>query len=89
MANHYVCTHPASHFRHTLIAARPFAGGRYALRNYVLTTHTTRGGSEERTLSGAKELCAVLENRFGVIVPDYPGFRDAVAHNLRDAGAGG
>lgn len=88
MANHYVCSHPASHFRNTLIAARAFEGGRYALRNYVLTTYRTQGATEERLLDKSQELSAVLEERFGILVPDENAFREAVMSNLLIGPAG-
>ena len=85
MANHFVCSFPASHFRSTLIAARPFDGGRYALRNFVLTTYRTNGPAEERFVNNADELAGVLERTFGVVVPDQAMFRDAVANHVRPA----
>jgi N-hydroxyarylamine O-acetyltransferase len=83
MANFYVATHPDSHFRHTLIAARPFEGGRYALRNRVLTTYRPDGEKQTRVLHDADELTKVLSANFGIEVPDATAFRTALG-NIRD-----
>lgn len=83
MANHYVATHPASHFRHSLIAARPFEGGRYALRNRLFTTFYPGGEKRELTLDDAEELVRVLEEKFGVAVPDATAF-EAALENIRE-----
>ncbi len=56
LANYYVATHPASHFRSTLIAGRPFPGGRYALQNNQLSIHKLGGLSEKRTLTSVAEV---------------------------------
>jgi len=83
MANHYVCSHPASHFRNTLIAARAFDGGRFALRNYQLTTYWRNGDREERSLAGADELLGVLEDTFGLALPERGRLRAAIAANVQ------
>ena len=82
MANHYVCTWPRSHFRHTLIAARALDGGRIHLRNRLLTTFSNDGQREKQELHGAHEFAAVLESQFGVVVPDFPTFERALATHI-------
>jgi N-hydroxyarylamine O-acetyltransferase len=83
MANHYVATHPASHFRTTLIAARAFDGGRHMLRNRRLSTYTSGEEKRERQLSGPDELMRTLEELFGIAVAE-PGALAAVLANLRE-----
>jgi N-hydroxyarylamine O-acetyltransferase len=69
VANHYMSTYPTSHFRSTLIAARPVPGGRYALSNNQLTTHRVGGPSERRMLGNVQEVRQVLESMFGLTLP--------------------
>lgn len=66
MACWYLCHHPDSIFRTTLMAARPLAEGRIALRDHHFTTYHTDGRAETRTLAGAAELRAVLQQQFGL-----------------------
>ena len=66
--NHFVATHPSSHFQTTLIAARRTAGGRYALTNNELTVY--RGiVKEERKLRSGRELARTLTESFGITLP--------------------
>jgi N-hydroxyarylamine O-acetyltransferase len=83
MANHYVATHPESHFRHSLIAARPFEGGRYALRNRLFTTFITGGSKHERMLEDGDEIVQVLHECFRITVRDLAGFHAAL-DNIRE-----
>lgn len=69
IANWYVSNHPQSHFVTGLSAARPGDGCRYALRNTELTEHRLGAGSESRTLGGVDELRGVLEQVFGLALP--------------------
>ena len=78
MANHYVATHPGSHFRHTLMAARAFDGGRYHLRNRALTIFRRGSAKEQRELSGADEQLDALQAYFGIEIPDVSAFRAAL-----------
>jgi N-hydroxyarylamine O-acetyltransferase len=68
----YLSNHPDSHFVTSLIAARPDAGRRYALRNNQFTVHHLDGASERRTLSSVAELRATLEDVFRLTLPDTP-----------------
>jgi N-hydroxyarylamine O-acetyltransferase len=83
MANHYVATHPASHFRSTLIAARAFDGGRYMLRNSRLSTYVAGNEKEQRHLARADELVRTLEETFGIEVAD-PGALLAAFANISE-----
>ena len=79
VANHYVSTWPTSHFVTSLIAARATADGRYGLRNNKLSIHRNNGESEQRVLSSAAEVSAVLADLFGVVVPDQAAFAARLA----------
>ena len=72
VANHYVSTWPTSHFVTSLIAARATADGRHGLRNNRLSMHRMDGENEQRVLTSAAEISAVLKDLFGVVVPDEP-----------------
>lgn len=69
ITNYYLSSHPDSHFRKTLIAARPFAGGRHALLGNRLTTRTLDGRTGRRILGSASELRDVLSELFLIEVP--------------------
>ena len=60
-----------------LIAARPAAGRRYALRNNEFTIHDLHGQSERRVLRTAAEVRSVLTGPFGLTLSAEPGL-DAV-----------
>lgn len=68
-ANYYLSTHPRSHFRTGLIAARPATDRRYALGGRRLTVHHLDGPSEHHTITTAAELRRVLERDFLLTVP--------------------
>jgi N-hydroxyarylamine O-acetyltransferase len=74
VANWYVSTHPKSMFVTTLLAARPAAGVRYALRNNEFTAHRLDGKTERRMLRDADEVRAVLEEVFLVKTPEEAEF---------------
>jgi N-hydroxyarylamine O-acetyltransferase len=69
VSNWYLCHHPSSFFRQTLISARAMLEGRYALRNNALTIHR-KDGTEKRTLADAAALRTCLETDFGLILPE-------------------
>lgn len=69
ISNYYLSAHSQSHFRKTLIAARPFAGGRHALLGNRLTTRTLDGRTERRILGHADQLRDVLSELFLIEVP--------------------
>jgi len=68
MANHYLCTHPASRFRQTLTVQLPTPAARHILRNLELIED--RGTKiSSRTLSGPEERLEVLADIFGLRLP--------------------
>ncbi len=73
VANHYVSTAPASHFRHRLTVARPLAVGRAVLLNDRLTLYGPDG----------------VRERFGVVVPDPAAFASAFDRALAVAATSG
>lgn len=72
VGNWYTSQHPASHFRHQLIAARTTDEARYGLRDNRLTIRRTDGGIEQRYLS-ADGIEAALRDIF-LLTPE-PGWR--------------
>jgi len=82
VSNWYLCNHPSSFFRHTLMAARAMPGLRYALRNNGLAIHRN-GQTEKRTISDAAELRACLENEFGLRLPDSTELDPALERTLQ------
>ena len=71
VANWYLCHHPDSFFRQTLIAARVTPQGRYALRDNRFTIHR-EGKTEKRILSDAAALRTCLEMDMGIQLPEAP-----------------
>lgn len=63
IGNWYTSAHPASHFRHQLIAARTTAEARYGLRDNRLTTRLTDGRIDRRYLT-ADEIERALSEIF-------------------------
>lgn len=82
ITSHYLSTHPGSPFLSTLIAARPFDGGRHALLGNRLTTRHEDGRVEQTLAPSPEALREVLESVFEVDVPEPDRF-DAMA---REAG---
>lgn len=68
-ANHYMSTHPESHFVHRLICARAAPDRRYALSDRELAIHHLGGDTERRTLDSPQALRAVLENELQIELP--------------------
>lgn len=77
--NHFVSTHPTSPFLSSLMAARPDAQRRYALRDQRLSVHHANGSTERRDLHSVAELRTVLTETFGIVVPAEPDFDEALA----------
>ncbi len=78
VASYYLSTSPASHFVTGLVAARARPDGRYALAGNRLTVHHTGGPSERREIATAGELAGVLEEDFGIGIPDPAHFAETV-----------
>ncbi|MDX8539926.1 arylamine N-acetyltransferase [Mesorhizobium abyssinicae] len=74
VSNHFLSTHPSSHFLSSVIAARALPDRRYALRNNRLSTHHLGGRTEQREIATAAELAGVLEGQLGIVIPDRPAF---------------
>ena len=72
VSNWYLCHHPDSHFLKMVVAARAAPGIRHALRGVRYATHTADGRTERRELRDVGEYRAVLENEFGIRMPEAP-----------------
>jgi len=72
VANHYVSTYPASNFVQHLIAARTTRDGRLTLRDREFTVRRPGAEPERRTLRDGEAICRVLEQEFGLRLPDRP-----------------
>lgn len=70
VANHYVATHPDSHFVQRLGVARVLPQGRLTLRWRLLTEHRLGEPSKAQEIEGDAALRAVLAERFGISVSD-------------------
>lgn len=79
VASWWLCTHPASHFLSTVIAARTLPDRRIALRGAELAVHHLRGASERRRLGDVAELRRVLADDLGIRLPDGPELDAALA----------
>jgi N-hydroxyarylamine O-acetyltransferase len=73
VANHYVSTHPASHFVNQLVLARTLPGGRLSLRDREFTWRRPDREPERRTLVDVAEIRQVMEREFGLHLPDGNG----------------
>ena len=72
VAGFYLCHHPDSFFRHQLVGARAFPGGRLALRNNVLTTYRRGQPAEQQTFTLPADLRYALERRLLIRLPEHP-----------------
>jgi N-hydroxyarylamine O-acetyltransferase len=79
MCNWYLSNHPESRFVVNLVAARPDADRRHALRNNELAVHYLDGRTEKRMLQSVEELRQALEGVFRVRLPDAPDLDAALA----------
>jgi N-hydroxyarylamine O-acetyltransferase len=71
ICNWYTGTHPQSPYLSNLIAALPGpAGTRLTLFNWRFTVRHASGKAERRMLEGAADFRDVLENEFGIVLPD-------------------
>lgn len=68
MMNHFVGTHPQSHFRTRLIAGRVTAAGRLGLSNNRFTCYRSDGTRAERTLETVADIHDALVNELGIAV---------------------
>src|SRR5688572_16914007 len=72
VSSHWLCTHPSSFFRRELMAARPYPGGRFALRNTTWTHRRLGAEPETRVLVSPAEIRETLERDFLIRVPSGP-----------------
>ncbi|MFJ2281820.1 arylamine N-acetyltransferase [Pseudomonas sp. NPDC087803] len=82
LGNWYVSTHPESPFAQRLMVARTGAGWRRTLNNGSFAIHHMGADSERREVADVDELIEVLEQEFGLRVPDQPHVREALARLL-------
>ncbi|MBU0864664.1 MAG: arylamine N-acetyltransferase [Alphaproteobacteria bacterium] len=75
VGNWYTSTHPESHFRHQLIAARTTNEARYGLRDNRLTVRLADGRTDRRYLT-ADEIERTLAEIF--LLPVQPSWRPAI-----------
>lgn len=73
VSNHYVSTHPASHFVGNLVAARTTADRRISLFNRELTIRRLGYEPERQLLHDGAEVRRVLQQEFGLRIPDAAG----------------
>lgn len=74
LANWFTSTHPLSHFRNRLVAARAApAGVRLAVLNNEFTVRHADGRADKREIKTPDELLAILAENFGLHFP--PGTR--------------
>jgi N-hydroxyarylamine O-acetyltransferase len=71
VSNWYLCQHPSSFLRQTLISSRVKPEGRYALSNNSLAIHS-RNGTEKHLLTDAGALRSCLELDLGLQLPESP-----------------
>jgi N-hydroxyarylamine O-acetyltransferase len=79
ITNWYHSTCPDSQFVTNLVAARLAPGCRHALRNNLFTSYFQDGRVERRSLHSAAELKDVLENVFGIALPNEPNLLPVLA----------
>ena len=83
VASWYTSTYPSSIFVTSLMVARVVADRRYAMLNDELAVHPLNGPTERRVLASASEIKGVLEETFGIAVPDDPKVGPALERLLR------
>jgi N-hydroxyarylamine O-acetyltransferase len=71
VSNWFLCNHPSSFFRHTLLGARATLSARYALLNNALTIRR-KHETEKRILGDPAALRSALEVDFGLQLPESP-----------------
>lgn len=72
VSNHFLSTHPSSHFLSRLFVARPTSRHRYGLFDNQLSIHRLDGPSEHLTLTSVSALRRTLEETFGLRLPAVP-----------------
>lgn len=67
--NHYLSTHPRSHFRAILMLSRTTEAGRHTINNKVLAFYPKEGEPQKRVMQGPDEAEAALRDIFFVEPP--------------------
>ncbi len=88
MANHYVTTHPDSHFRERIVVGKAGELNRIALRDNVLTRFEPDGTKTDEELMNAADIQQVLFTHFGIEVPANREFDLAAKKLLQRLGSG-
>ncbi|KAI7845893.1 hypothetical protein COHA_000626 [Chlorella ohadii] len=70
LANHYIESHPQSHFRKNLVVARQTAMGRVTILNDQFRLWREGGSApeEERQIEGEADLLGLLRDHFGIVL---------------------
>jgi N-hydroxyarylamine O-acetyltransferase len=82
LGNWYVSTHPESPFAKRLMVARTGEGWRRTLNNGSFAIHHMGAESERREVADVDELIEVLEQEFGLRLPERPGVRESLGRML-------
>lgn len=72
LANWWTSASPGTHFRQMLMCARSMPGRRLTLRDFDFAIHHLGGATERRRLESGAEVCDILEDAFGLSLPDRP-----------------
>ncbi len=78
VTNWYLSNHPGSHFVTGLMAVRPDADRRYALRNNQLAIHHLNGETERCVLTTVANIRATLQDTFRITLPETPDLDSAL-----------
>lgn len=84
IGNWYVSTHPDSPFIQQLKVALIGPGLRRTLNNGNYAVHHLGRDSDKRTITDVEELLALLQESFGLRVPEHPHLRPRLAQLLAD-----
>ena len=82
LGNWYVSTHPESPFAKRLMVARTGDGWRRTLNNGSFAVHHMGADSERREVADVDELIEVLEQEFGLRLPERPGVRESLGRMI-------
>jgi N-hydroxyarylamine O-acetyltransferase len=80
----YLSNFPSSHFVTGLIAALPFEGGRYTLRNTDFAAHHLDGRYVRKRFETVSELVDALQNTFMIEVPNLTEAHDFLARLVQN-----
>lgn len=83
VGNWYVSTHPESSFARQLMVARTGDGWRRTLNNGSFAIHRIGRESERRQVAEVDELVGVLQDEFGIRVPEHEGLRTVLERLIR------